>query len=134
MSMNKTWKEVEKKIAAYLTEQLGYKFERVRVAEPIPYDVVPEAEDGSNGVAPLLGIEAKLRKDYPAWFKEAIQQAQTHRKHPDTKVLRPAVVFAERRKPPREYVVAIRLDDLCALMRDTLEVDLWFGEEKCDEP
>ena len=116
MSMNKTWKEVEKKVAAFLSVRLGHPFERVTVSSPIPYDVVPEPELGFKYPAPLIGIECKSRKTVPAWLTDAVAQAANHQGHSKTFPLEPVVVIATRRQDPEDYLAVMPIHTLLRIM------------------
>jgi len=93
--MDKTWKSVERRVAAYLGG------ERV----PVTGRQRGSAPDISH---PTLSIEVKHRESVPFWLKDALHQAECSKKEGQL----PVAIIHEKRMRVEDCVVLIKLRDL----------------------
>lgn len=90
----KSWKACERKVAAILGGR------RIPVSGRGRGDN-PDIEH------PTLSVEVKSRASFPAWLEDALRQAECSVQNGKT----PAVVLHQDRKPYRDALVVIRLED-----------------------
>ncbi len=94
---NETWKSAERKLAAWLTEELGIRFKRQANTGDHAYDIKSH----------YFGIESKYRKQIPQWLKDILIQCAGH-KSVEGKI--PLAVLQEKGKNVKEGIVVMDLE------------------------
>lgn len=100
---DKTWKAVERRIAAYLTDQTGIPFKRLPSDGFSTYDIV----------SAVVGIESKRRR-LPAWLLGAVAQSDAHAARTPGKL--PVVSLADHRAPAADILIVMRAEVFARLL------------------
>lgn len=98
--MSKTWKNIERKVAALLGGERVPVTGRQRGSAP---DVQHE----------LFSVEVKHRKQLPDWLLDAMNQAEASRREGQT----PLVILHEKGQPVPKSLAIFRLSDIIELYK-----------------